>query len=140
MKYIFFVSREIWPAFNSIYAYVTLKREFPDRFVALYTKKENMYTLESMLMSLTAELGKNIPIDKIKLSTNSIEDVRKILEDVVESGDIVDITGARKMMILSLMSLSEIKVVYLLLRDMRYSGVPFMMRPLTVQEHMEVKI
>jgi len=91
-------------------------------------------------MSLTAELGKNIPIDKIKLSTNSIEDVRKILEDVVESGDIVDITGARKMMILSLMSLSEIKVVYLLLRDMRYSGVPFMMRPLTVQEHMEVKI
>ena len=65
--------------------------------------------------------------------------MRKMIGDMIEKGDIIDITGARKMMILSLMGIKNVDIVYLFLRDMRFSNTPFMMRPISIQNLMEVK-
>jgi hypothetical protein len=99
-----------------------------------------MVRLESMLKCIIEEYHREIKIRKIRISSTSIESVKKTITSIAREGDIIDITGARKMMILSLMPLHGIRVTYLQLRDMRYSGAPFMMRPLGVQEHMEVRL
>ncbi len=138
MKYIIFVSREIWPAFNSIYAYTKLKGEFPSKIVLMYTEGEIARTLEKKIKVLYREHGRYLNIQKIKID-NSIEKMNTVLKDIVEEGDILDITGARKSMLLALMDIKNVKIVYLMLRDMRFSKHPFMMRPLSLQEFSEVQ-
>ncbi len=138
VNYIFFVSREIWPAFNSIYAYAVLKKTFPENLIALYIDEENMRVVERMLHALYEENGRILNLKKVRIQGDYREAVKAVLEDVVREGDVIDITGARKIMILSLLSLHGVRVVYLLLRDMTFSGTPFMMRPLSVQSLEEV--
>ncbi len=138
MKYIFFVSREIWPPFNSIYSYTKIKKEFPGEFLSFYTNEGNMKKVEKMLRILYEKNGKEIKIKKIKTIEN-VDSMRKMIGDMIEKGDIIDITGARKMMILSLMGIKNVDIVYLFLRDMRFSNTPFMMRPISIQNLMEVK-
>ncbi len=138
MKYIFFVSREIWPPFNSIYSYTKIKKEFPSEFLSFYTNERNMRKVEKMIKILYEKNGKIAKIKKIKAMEN-VDLMRKVIRDMIEEKDIIDITGARKMMILSLIGIKNVNIVYLFLRDMRFSNTPFMMRPLTIQSLMEVK-
>ncbi len=140
MKYVFFVSREIWPSFNSIYAYTAIKNFFPLEFLAIYTDDKNMRKVEKMLRALYAAHEKNFEIVKIRVRGNSVLHIEQVIQEHLSTGDVIDITGARKLMILSLLHLNNVKIVYLLLRDMRFSGKPFMMRPVSLQEMMEVSI
>ncbi|GEM_PF-2557933 len=140
MRYIFFVSREPWASFNSIYAYARLKKEKPSEMVALYSSEENMSRVCKMLQILYDNLGWELKIKKIKIGDSNIEALRKIMMNIISEGDIVDITGARKLMILSLLGIRGIRVIYLHLQDMRFSSRPFMMRPLNLQELMEVNL
>ena len=133
MKYVFFVSREPWASFNSIYAYLKMGDGKIGEFVALYSSEENMKRVERMLTILHKSLGRELKLKKIRISEDSVEDMGKILESVVSEGDTVDITGARKLMILSLFRLRGVRVVYLFLQDMRFASQPFMMRPLNLQ-------
>jgi len=133
MKYLFFVSREIWSSFNSIYAFLKIRHEYPTEFVAIYTDESKMRIVERMLLSLYTNVGRDLKMRKIKIGDGSVDEYRRVIEDVVDEGDIVDITGARKIMILSLTGIKGIRITYLYLADMRFSSLPFMMRPLTIQ-------
>ena len=81
---------------------------------------------------------KDVKIRKIRIEED-IEDMKKMLENLIEDGDTIDITGARKSMILGLIDVRGVKIIYLLLKDMRFSSYPFMMRPLSLQMLMEVE-
>ena len=81
--------------------------------------------------------GREVTFVKRKIG-DEISTLRKILLDIVEEGDVIDITGARKAAILALMGVENVKIAYLMLRDMRFSSYPFMMRPLSLQRLMEV--
>jgi len=94
--------------------------------------------LEKMIKILYQVNRKEVEIRSIRIEEN-IEDMKKILENIVEEGDVIDITGARKSMILGLMDVKGIKIIYLLLKDMRFSSYPFTMRPLSLQRLMEVR-
>ncbi len=139
MKYIFFVSREPWASFNSLYAYVKSKGVFPSQLMALYNNEENMKKVDNMLKILYSGYGKNLELKKIKIP-DDVEDMRKIILEHVEENDIVDITGARKFSILSLLGMKNVHVIYLYLQDMQFSSLPFMMRPYNLQKLMEVDI
>ncbi len=139
MQYIFFVSKEPWSSFNSIYAYVRLRGHFPKTLIAFYSDEKSMKLIEDMLSILYENYDKKYDLKKVRLPEN-FEDMIKIIESYVQKGDLVDITGARKFTILSLMHLHGINIVYLQLKDMRFSTSPFMMRPLSLQTLMEVKI
>ena len=80
---------------------------------------------------------KEVVVVKRKIG-EEISTLRKILLDIVEEGDVIDITGARKATILALMGVENVKITYLMLRDMRFSSYPFMMRPVSLQRLMEV--
>ncbi len=138
MKYITFVSREVWPAFNSIYAYTKLKNAFPKKILIFHTDASMAEKLEEKIKVLYKENGKSVSIQRVKID-DSVEEMKKIIKDLVENGDTIDITGARKSMLLALIDIRNVKIVYLLLKDMRFSGYPFMMRPLSLQEFSEVE-
>lgn len=138
MKYITFVSREVWPAFNSIYAYTKLKNTFPPRILVFYTDAGTAEKLEEKIRVLYRENGKNASIQKVKID-DSVEEMKEIIKSLVENGDTIDITGARKSMLLALMDIRNVEIVYLLLKDMRFSSYPFMMRPLSLQTFSEVE-
>jgi len=140
MKYVFFVTRDPWASFNSIYAYIKIKNVKPSKFLALYTDEKNMKSVHHMLSTLYEKIGKDFEMMKIKIDSDDIEEHRRILADHLEEGDIVDITGARKIMILALSGIKGVKIVYLYLRDMRFSSHPFMMRPMSVQSFAEVEV
>ena len=140
MRYIFFVTREPWASFNSVYAYIRTKDRIPDEYVALYSDEDSMKNVSNMLNIMYNALGKKLKIEKVRIPDASVEDLAKILENLIEEGDIVDITGARKLMILSLLGIRGIIVVYLYLQDMRFSSLPFMARPLSIQQLVEVEI
>ena len=137
VKYILFVSREIWPPFNSLYAYIKIKKEFPREVVLLYTDENIVQKIERKIKKLYQIHEKDIILRKRKIN-QEISFIRKILLDILEDGDIIDITGARKAMILALVGVENIRIVYLHLYDMRFSEYPFMMRPLSLQKLMEV--
>ena len=139
MQYLFFVSREPWASFNSIYAYVRTRGKI-DELVALYSSEENMKKVERMLTVLFRSYGNELKLRKVRIPEDGVEDMGKMLESIVHEGDVVDITGARKLMILSLLRLRGVKVVYLFLQDMRFSSLPFMMRPLNFQRLEEVDL
>jgi len=52
VKYILFVSREIWPPFNSLYAYIKIKKEFPREVVLLYTDENIAQKIERKIKKL----------------------------------------------------------------------------------------
>ncbi len=137
VKYLLFVSREIWPAFNSLYAYTKLKENFPREIVLLYTDEDVAKSVEIKIKKLYEVNQKELVLRKRKIGS-SISSTRKMLLDMVEDGDVVDITGARKTMILSLVGVENIKITYLFLQDMRFANYPFMKRPLSLQKLMEV--
>ncbi len=139
MKYIFFATREVWPAFNSIYAYIKLKGKYPSKFVALYTDENVMRAVEKKLEVIYRTLGREFSLTKLRVSED-YETVMSTLQDIIAEGDIVDITGARKGMILGLLGIKNVKVVYLRLDDMRFANKPFMMRPLSIQSLSEVEL
>ncbi len=139
MRYILFVSREPWASFNSIYAYVKSKEDFSSDLIAFYDNEENMRKVENMLRILYRAYGKELKMEKIKIPDN-VEDMKKIIEEHVKKGDTVDITGARKFSILSLLGVKNVTIVYLYLQDMQFSSLPFMMRPYNLQRLMEVNI
>lgn len=140
MKYVFFVTRDPWASFNSIYAYTKIKGEYPSEFLSFYTNSKNMELVEKMLSKLYDEINKNLNMKKVKIDSESLEDYRRIIESDIESGDVVDITGARKIMILAVSGLKDVRIVYLYLKDMRFSSLPFMMRPLNIQSFEEVEV
>ncbi len=140
MRYIFFVTREPWASFNSVYAYIRIKDRMPDEYVALYSDEESMKNVGNMLEIMYNALGKKLKMEKVRIPDASVEDLAKILGNLIAEGDIVDITGARKLMILSLLGIRGITVVYLYLQDMQFSALPFMARPLSVQRLVEVVI
>ncbi len=139
MKYILFVSREMWPPLNSLYAYSKIKGVFPSQVIILYTDEDVMRKIEDRIKRLYEIHGKILNLKKRKVSYE-VSSLRKILLDIIEDGDVIDITGARKAMILSLMGIENVKVTYLFLKDMRFSNYPFMMRPLSLQKLMEVSL
>ena len=139
MKYVFFVTRDPWSSFNSIYAYTKIKGNYPSEFLVFYTDDKNMAQVERMLYRIYGEMKKEAEIRKVKIESEDLEDFKKRMEEI-EPGDIVDITGARKIMILAVSSLKNVRIVYLYLRDMRFSSLPFMMRPLAVQSFEEVEV
>ncbi len=142
MKYIFFVSREPWSSFNSIYAYLKTKKKHPDEFLALYSDQKNMKTVERMLKVLHNTMKITLNLKKIKIPEDRLEEMESIITKEVREEDVIDITGARKLMILSLLKISGVKVnvVYLYLKDMRFSSLPYMARPIQSQELLEVLI
>ncbi len=137
MKYITFLSRDIWPAFNSIYAYTKIKGHFPKKIVLLYSQGDMVGDIEKRIRILYQVNGKEVTLIKRKIG-EEITTLRKILLDIVEEGDVIDITGARKATILALMGVENVKITYLMLRDMSFSSYPFMMRPVSLQRLMEV--
>ncbi len=139
MKYIIFVSKDIWPAINSFCAYIKLKREYPKDIVILYSSLKEGESLGRKIKILYNALNKEAKIEKIKIEEN-VDSVKNAIKDIVDEGDTIDITGARKSMILALMHLSNVKIVYLRLSDMRFSESAFLMRPMALQELMEVQI
>jgi len=138
MIYIAFLTRDPLTTFNSIYAYSKTKG-FPKKILILYTDEDLLNKLLSPLKFLFEIYGKEVSI-----STRRIEDDFSDIKEVFESIDedfIVDITGARKSQIIALMScLRRGKISYLKLEDMKYSHLPFMMRPMPAQKIMEVNI
>ena len=140
MNYVFFVTRDPWASFNSIYAYTKIRNSYPDNFLALYTDDENMSLVERMISRFYGEIGRDLEFKKRKIDSESMEDYRKVIEGEIQPGDIVDITGARKIMILAVSELKDVRIVYLYLKDMRFSSLPFMMRPLSVQSFAEVSV
>jgi len=136
VKYITFLSREIWPSFNSIYAYTKIRGRYPKEIVIFYSTLDMALRLERMIKILYNK--KDVKIRKIRIEED-IEDMKKMLENLIEDGDTIDITGARKSMILGLIDVRGVKIIYLLLKDMRFSSYPFMMRPLSLQMLMEVE-
>ena len=140
MKYVFFVTRDPWASFNSIYAYTKIKGDYPSKFLTFYTNDENMELVEKMLSRYYSEINKNMKMKKMKIDSESMIYYRKIIESEIESGDVIDITGARKIMILALSGLKGVRIVYLYLKDMRFSSLPFIMRPLSVQSFEEVEV
>ncbi len=138
MKYIILVSREVWPSFNSLYAYTKLRGIYPREILILYSDPECASKLEEKIKILYRENDKNLSIRKMKIDGN-LEDMRRVAEGVVEEGDVIDITGARKSMLLAFLDVRNVHIVYLLLMDMRFSSMPFMMRPLSLQKIMEVE-
>ncbi len=137
MKYILLVSREMWPAFNSLYAYTKIKGVFPREVVILYTDENIAREIESRIRMLYEINERELVLRKRKVS-QSISIMRKVLMDILREGDVVDITGARKAMILALAGVENVKITYLFLQDMRFSEYPFMKRPLSLQKLMEV--
>ena len=140
MKYVFFVTRDPWSSFNSIYAYTKIKGKYPSEFLAFYTDDKNMAQVERMLSKVYGKMKKEAEIRKVKVESENLADFKKRVAEEIEPGDIVDITGARKIMILAVSSLKNVRIVYLYLRDMRFSSLPFMMRPLAVQSFEEVEV
>ncbi len=139
MKYIIFISKDIWPAINSFCSYTKLKREYPKDIVILYSSLTEGESLGKKIKILYDALNKEVKIEKIKIEEN-VESVKNAIKDIVDEGDIIDITGARKSMILALMHLGNVKIVYLRLADMRFSERAFLMRPMALQKLMEVQI
>ncbi len=138
MKYITFVSREVWPAFNSLYAYTKLKGKFPENILIFYTDTDMGKKLRDKINVLYRENGKRADVQMVKIN-DSIEEMSKLMKELVSKGDIVDITGARKSMLLALMDIKKVLIVYLFLKDMRFSSYPFMMRPISLQIFSEVQ-
>ncbi len=139
MKYVIFVSKDIWPAINSFWAYIKLKRNYPKNIVILFSYLKAGELLDKKIRIIYEILNKEVSIKTLKIDEN-VEGMKNVIRDVVENGDVIDITGARKSMILALMHLSNVKIVYLHLRDMRFSERAFLMRPLALQDLMEVQI
>ncbi len=138
MKYIILVSREVWPSFNSLYAYTKLKGIYPKEILILYSDPQCAFQLEEKIGILYRENDRNLNVRKMKIDEN-LEEMRRIVEDVVEEGDVIDITGARKSMLLAFLDVRKVRIVYLFLGDMRFSSLPFMMRPISLQRIMEVE-
>jgi hypothetical protein len=138
VKYITFLSREVWPPFNSLYAYTRIRGKFPGEIVILHSGGGEIERLERMIEILYRANNREAKIRKIRIG-DEIGNMMEKLKTIVEEGDIVDITGARKSMIIGLMDIRGIKIIYLLLRDMRFSSYPFPMRPLSLQSLMEVE-
>ena len=139
MKYIIFVSKDVWPAINSFCAYVKLRKRYPKNIVILYSHLKAGEILDKKIRIIYESLNKEASIESVKIEED-VENVKAIVKNVVENGDIIDITGARKSMILALMHLTNVKVVYLHLADMRFSEHLFLMRPMSLQRLMEVDI
>ncbi len=138
MKYIIFLSKDIWPAINSFCAYIKLKKEYPENILILYSSS-NEEILEKRIKDIYRLISKNVQIRKIKIDEN-VDTLKNLIESIVDEGDIIDITGARKSMILAFMHLKNLKIVYLHLKDMRFSQRKFMMRPMALQKWVEVEI
>ena len=136
MKYVLFLTRQALASYNSLHMWVRQHNIHPDEVFVLHTDDAPVKEFERIVKMIVP----SVSVKSIKISQENLDDVIKALQKVgVYEKDVVDITGARRHMVLALMGI-KCRVVFLHLRNYKYSNDPLLLRPPDAHRLLEVSL
>jgi hypothetical protein len=137
MKYVIICSKGVYPSVNSFWSYTFFKGKYPDEVLILYRDGDDAAPVERAVRTICEGHGRNVSVLRKKLRGRTREEIRKEVLSVAGGDDIVDITGATKYELLSLLG-TGLKAYYLHLEGGEFRDMLFLKKPLSLQRTLEV--
>ncbi len=137
MRYVIICSKGVYPSVNSFWSYTFFNERYPDDVLILYRDADDAAAVERAVQTICREHGRDVSVLRRKLRGRTSEEIREEILSVAGGDDIVDVTGATKYELLSLLG-TGLKAYYLHLEGGEFRDVLFLKKPLSLQRTMEV--